>query len=219
MTTAEDVAEALAAHVAAGLAGLSDAAGSWLVARAEAGHVNFHREDMRSSKARSMPGAQPPAPSLASDVQLVCSYSYADAARPAQKGGRAQRAQILPSPPSSPDLPSSLPGQRAGQQWSIAASYAGQTVRVPSEMASLESSDQIAPSPPDHDSAQRRLGADSVSPIECPVLGSRDTRPSPAHVDSLSPWHPGRSRQRQRGTESSTVHAGSHPESKAPAAT
>ena len=217
MTTAEDVAEALAAHVAAGLAGLCDAAGSRLVARAEAGHVNFHREDTRSSKAHSsVPGAQPPTLSLASDVRPVCSYSYADAARPAQKGGRAQ---ILPSPPSSPDLPSSLPGQRAGQQWSIAASYAGQTVRAPSGMASLESSEQIAPSSPDHDSVQGRLGADSVSPIECPVLGSRDTRPSVAQMDSLSPWHPGRSRQKQRGTVSSTVHAGSHPEPKAPAAT
>ena len=208
MTTAEDVAEALAAHVAAGLAGLRDAAGSRLVARAEAGHVNFHREDMRSSKAHSsMPGAQPPALSLASDVRPVCSYSYADAARPAQKGGRAQI------------LPGALPGQRAGQQWSIAASYVSQAVRVPSEMASLESSEQTAPSSPGHDSVQRRLGADSVSPIECSVLSSRDTRPSAAHVDiSLSPWHPGRPRQKQRGAEGSTVHAGSHPESKAPAA-
>ena len=217
MTTAEDVSEALAAHVAANLAGLCDAAGSRLVARAEAGHVNFHREDVRSLKAHSsMPGAQLPALSLASDVRPVCSFSYADAARPAQKGGRAQ---ILPSPPSSPDLPSSLPGQRAGQQWSIAANYAGQTVRAPSEMASLESSEQIAPSSPDHDSAQRRLGANSVSLVECPVLDSRDSRPSAAHVDSLSPWHPGRSRQKQRGPECSTVHAGSHPEPKAPAAT
>ena len=207
MITAENVAEALAAQIAAGLAVLSDAAGTRLVARAETGHLNFHREDMPSSKGHSsMPDAQLPPLSLASNVRHARGYSYADAARPAQKSGRAQ---ILPSP---------LPGQRTGQ-WSIAASYIGQTEHVPVKLASPEASVEKAPVSPAHDSVQGRLGADSVSPIECPVLGSRDTRPSTAYVDSRSPWHPGKSRQEQRGTASSSVHAGSHPGFKVPAAT
>ena len=112
------VAEALARQITAGAAVLRDAAGCRLAAQAEAGHLNFLRQDSCATD-------EPETPAAASNSLLDSEQpprSYAEAAQIPRK---SSKGQMMSAPLSSPPL-DSLQHPTSQQPWRIPASYAGQ---------------------------------------------------------------------------------------------
>ncbi len=97
---------------------LRDAAGCRLAARAEAGHLNFLRQDSCSTDEPKTPAA---APRTLSDSEQP-SRSHAEAA---QLLGKGSKGQMKSAPLSSPPLDDSQ-HQSSQQPWRIPAGYTGQ---------------------------------------------------------------------------------------------